>query len=133
MLLSLIFLQENDRVEPESQPGPNQTIMSSTPGNGKKPKRARTLGPDEVPSAESRKAEAQAARAITSAAGRIADAAEVMINCMNDFRGNIASLANRNYREIQQSTGALKQLVSLLFLFLSRRNKIIASCFMLIK
>ena len=85
--------------------------MSSTPGN-KKLKRLRTINPDEISDMEVKRADLQASYAIKAAADKIMEAANLNINCMTELRPEIKSLANRNYREIQMSANAVKQLVS---------------------
>ena len=95
--------------------------MSSTPGNGKK-KRTKIVGPEEAVEFEPRKHDIRAAKAITVASDRIYEAAEIIVNTMADLKTSIVSLANRNYREIQQSTGAVKQLVSGFYSFFMYAN-----------
>ena len=56
-----------------------------------------------------------AANAMREAAEKITEAASMKVNCMQELKPEIKSLANRNYREIQLSAKALKQLVSFLF------------------
>ena len=85
--------------------------MSSTPGN-KKLKRLRTINPDEISDMEVKRADLQASYAIKAAADKIMEVANLIINCMTELRPEIKSLANRNYREIQMSANAVKQLVS---------------------
>ena len=53
-----------------------------------------------------------AANAMREAAEKITEAASMIVNCMQELKPEIKSLANRNYREIQLSANALKQLVS---------------------
>ena len=36
----------------------------------------------------------------------------MIVNCMQELKPEVKSLANRNYREIQMSANAVKQLVS---------------------
>ena len=86
--------------------------LSSTPGAVKKVKRARTISPDDVAEFKSRKIDREATDSIKAAADKIMDAAIFFINCMNDLRPELRALSNRNYREIQISTNAVKQLVS---------------------
>ena len=94
---------------------------SSTPAN-KKIKRAKTINPDDVYAMKMNRAENESGNAIKEAAEKISQAAEkisqaaVMIsNCMQEFKPELKSLANRNYREIQMSTNAVKQLVGKVF------------------
>ena len=54
----------------------------------------------------------EAADAIKMAADKIMEAATLIVNCMTELRPELKSLSNRNYREIQMSTNAVKQLVS---------------------
>ena len=54
----------------------------------------------------------EAADAIKMAADKIMEAAALIVNCMTELRPELKSLSNRNYREIQMSTNAVKQLVS---------------------
>ena len=86
--------------------------LSSTPGAVKKVKRARTINPDDVAEFKSRKIDREATDSIKAAADKIMDAAMLFINCMNDLKPELRALSNRNYREIQISTNAVKQLVS---------------------
>ena len=86
--------------------------LSSTPGAVKKVKHARTKIPDDVAEFKSRKIDREATDSIKAAADKIMDAAMLFINCMNDLRPELRALSNRNYREIQTSTNAFKQLVS---------------------
>ena len=69
------------------------------------------MGPEDLSELEVKKMDLRAARAITSAAQRITDAAETIVNCMTELKPSLQALANRNHREIVQSTGAVKQLV----------------------
>ena len=89
-----------------------QPKLSSTPGNAKKMKRGKTYGPKEVAVTEVQRAEIEASEKISKAADKIMDAAVLIIDCMKELKPSISSLANRNYREIQMSSNALKQLVS---------------------
>ena len=54
----------------------------------------------------------EAADAIKMAADKIMEAATLIVNCKTELRPELKSLSNRNYREIQMSTNAVKQLVS---------------------
>ena len=54
----------------------------------------------------------EAADEIKMAADKIMEAATLIVNCMTELRPELKSLSNRNYREIQMSTNAVKQLVS---------------------
>ena len=54
----------------------------------------------------------EAADAIKMAADKIMEAATPIVNCMTELRPELKSLSNRNYREIQMSTNAVKQLES---------------------
>ena len=56
--------------------------------------------------------ELRLADAIKMAADKIMEAATLIANCMTELRPELKSLYNRNYREIQMSTNAVKQLVS---------------------
>ena len=85
--------------------------MSSIPADSKKLKRGRTFGPDDLCEIETKKADIRAAEAITSAAGKISDAADKIVNCLNDLKPALQALANRNHREIMQTSSAVKQLV----------------------
>ena len=62
-----------------------------------------------------KKADLKAAKAITAAAAKNADAADTIVNCMTELKPTLQSLANRNHREILQTTSAVKQLVMLVF------------------
>ena len=62
-----------------------------------------------------RRADLEAAQAIKGAADKILEAANLITNCMNEFRPELKALANRNYREIQMSSNAIRQLVSMFF------------------
>ena len=86
--------------------------LSSTPGNMKKLKRGKALNPEDVALLKSRKTDREAAESIKNAADKIMEAAQLIINCMNELRPELKALSNRNYREIQISTNAVKQLVS---------------------
>ena len=86
--------------------------LSSTPGAVKKVKRARTINPDDVAEFKARKIDREATESIKANADKIMDAAMLFINCLNDLRPELRALSNRNYREIQISTNAFKQLVS---------------------
>ena len=92
--------------------------LSSTPGN-KKLKKRKAVGPEEVTDVIVQKAELEASKAIIRAADKIADAADKIVNCVTELRSDIrtefkpavTALGNRNYREIQMTTNAVKQLV----------------------
>ena len=86
--------------------------LSSTPGNTKKLKRAKTLNPEDVAILKSRRVDREASESIKNAADKIMEAAMLIINCMNELKPELRALSNRNYREIQMSTNAVKQLVS---------------------
>ena len=45
------------------------------------------------------------------AADEIMEAAQLIINCMTELKPELKALSNRNYREIQISTNAVKHLV----------------------
>ena len=67
---------------------------------------------------EVKRADLEAAEAIKLAADKILEAAVLISNCVRELQPEIKSLANRNYREIQMSSNAMRQLVSsLVFLF----------------
>ena len=83
---------------------------SSTPGN-KKMKRTKTVNPDDITEMEVRRSDLEASLAIKEAADKIVHAAEMIVNCMQELKPEIRSLTNRNYKEIQMSTNAVKQLV----------------------
>ena len=92
---------------------------SSTPAN-KKIKR--TINPDDVYAMKMNRAENESGKAIKEAADKISQAAEkiseaaaMISNCMQEFKPELKSLSNRNYREIQMSTNAVKQLVGRVF------------------
>ena len=85
--------------------------FSSTPGNNKKLKRGKLLRPEDITEMKTRRTDREAAEAIRSAADKIMDAAVLITNCMNDLKPELRALSNRNYREIQISTNAVKQLV----------------------
>ena len=87
---------------------------SSTPGN-KKIKRPRLVNPEDLTELEVNRADLEAAQAIEGAADKIWEAANLIANCMNEFRPELKALANRNYREIQMSSNAIRQLVSIFF------------------
>ena len=59
-----------------------------------------------------RHADREAAEAIKIAADKIMEAATLIVNCMTELRPELKTLSNRNYREIQMSTNAVKQLIS---------------------
>ena len=83
---------------------------SSTPAN-KKLKRTKTVNPDDITEMEVRRSDREASLAIKEAADKIVHAAEMIVNCMQELKPEIRSLTNRNYKEIQMSTNAVKQLV----------------------
>ena len=62
-----------------------------------------------------RRADLEAAQAIKRTADKILEAANLIANCMNEFSPEFKALANRNYREIQMSSNAIRQLVSIFF------------------
>ena len=97
----------------------NNPQFSSTPGKKtKKVKRPRIVHPDEMADLEVKRADLEAAEAIKLAADKIMEAAVLISNCVRELQPEIESLANRNYREIQMSSNAMRQLVSsLVFLF----------------
>ena len=88
-----------------------QPKRSSTPAN-KKLRRTKTISPQDVTEKKLLRADLEAANAIKEAAAKITDAAAMIVICMHELKLEIKSLANRNYREIQMSADALKQLVS---------------------
>ena len=83
---------------------------SSTPAN-RKIKRAKTINPEDLTDMEIKRVDLEAATAMKEAADKIMHAADMIVNCMQELKPEIKSLANRNYREIQMSTNAVKQLV----------------------
>ena len=97
-------LQENQ----ENLAKPRQ---SSTPAN-RKLKRPKTINPEDLTEMEVRWADLDAANAIKEAAEKINQAAVMIVNCMQELKPEIKSLANQNYHEIQMSSNAVKQLVS---------------------
>ena len=84
--------------------------FSSTPAN-KKMKRTRTVNPDDITEMEVMRSDLEASHAIKEAADKIVHAAEMIVNCMQELKPEIRSLTNQNYKEIQMSTNAVKQLV----------------------
>ena len=102
-------------------------MVSFTPGNAKKMKRGKTYGPKQVEMTEVQRAEVEASQKISQAADKIMEAAVLITGCMKELKPSIASLANRNYREIQLSSNALKQLVSCSFCY---RNPAAILCFL---
>ncbi|XP_075242665.1 uncharacterized protein LOC142337336 [Convolutriloba macropyga] len=89
----------------------NNPQFSSTPGNKtKKVKRPRIVHPDEMADLEVKRADLEAAEAIKLAADKILEAAVLISNCVRELQPEIKSLANRNYREIQMSSNAMRQL-----------------------
>ena len=88
--------------------------LSSTPGNKKlKAKRNKAMNPDEVTESKVRRIDGEASEAMKLAADKIMDAATLIVNCMTELKPELKALSNRNYREIQMSTNAVKQLVSI--------------------
>ena len=67
---------------------------------------------------EARRADREASISIKQAADKIMEAATMIVNCMQDLKPKIKSLANRNYREKQMSSNAVKQLVSGSYFFI---------------
>ena len=92
----------------------------------KKLKRSKALNPDDVAHLEVKRVDREAAESMKAAADIIMEAAMLIINCMNDLRPELKALSNRNYREIQISANAVKQLVSEVFSFFVS----ICNCFM---
>ena len=92
----------------------NHPKYSSTPAN-KKLKRGKVVHPEEVPERKKRREKMLAANAMREAAEKITEAASMIVKCMKELKPEIKSLDNRNYREIQLSANALKQLVSFSF------------------
>ena len=64
---------------------------------------------------EVKRAELEASEAIKTAADKIMDAAVMITNCMRELQPKLKSIANRNYREIQMSANAIRQLVRFFF------------------
>ena len=85
--------------------------FSSTPAN-RKLKKTKAINPEDITEMEVQRADLEAASAIKEAAEKISQAAVAIVNCMQELKPEIKSLANRNYKEIQMSTNAVKQLVS---------------------
>ena len=67
---------------------------------------------------EVKRADLEAAEAIKLAADKIMEAAVLISSCVRELQPEIKSLANRNYREIQMSSNAMRQLVSSLVFFI---------------
>ena len=90
--------------------------LSSTPGCSKKIKvrKNKALDPDEVHKLKFRKVDKEASESMKIAVEKIFEAATLIVNCMTELRPKLKALSNRNYREIQMSTNAVKQLVSIL-------------------
>ena len=86
---------------------------SSTPAN-RKLKRTKPIDPEDINAMEIKRVDTEAANAIKEAADKIMQAAAMIVNCMQELKPEIKSLSNRNYREIQMSTNAVKQLVSVI-------------------
>ena len=78
-------------------------------------KRARTINPSEVNDTKYRRVDREATDAIKAEADKMMEAADKIINCMSELKPELKSLSDRNYREIQISTNAVKQLVSINF------------------
>ena len=109
----------------------DQPKHSSTPAN-RKMKRAKTINPEDLTDMEIKRADLEAATAMKEAADKIMHAAEMIVNCMQELKPEIKSLANRNYREIQMSTNAVKQLVCFNFsccFFFSEKKPFMFSIF----
>ena len=104
-------LNVSDQALKGSQENLAKPKHSSTPAN-RKLKKARTVHPEDLNEMEVRRADLEAANAIKQAAEKINEAAVMIVNCMQELKPEIKSLANRNYREIQMSSNAVKQLVS---------------------
>ena len=88
--------------------------LSSTPGVNKKIKlkRSKAINPDEISETKIRRVDREASDAMKNAADKIMEAATLIVNCMTELRPELKSFSNKNYREIQMSTNAIKQLVS---------------------
>ena len=91
--------------------GNNDAPKSSMPAN-RKMKRCKLVKPEDITEMEVRRADMEAASAIREAADKIKEAAVMIVNSMQELKPEIKALSNRNYREIQMSTNAVKQLVS---------------------
>ena len=64
---------------------------------------------------EVKRAYLEAAEAIKLVADKIMEAAVLISNCVRELQPEIKPLGNINYREIQMSSNAMRQLVSSLF------------------
>ena len=117
--MTLLFLKKFCYGENLPRHELNNPQFISTPGNkNKKVKRPIIVHPDEMADLEVKRADLEAAEAIKLAADKIMEAAVLISNCVRELQPEIKSLANRNYREIQMSSNAMRQLVSsLVFLF----------------
>ena len=95
------------------------TAVSSTPGNVKKQKKRKIVGPSEIEQVQFQKGELESFKAISKAADKMMEAAESIVRCIKELRSDlrtelkpaITSLGIRNYGEIQLSANAIKQLV----------------------
>ena len=70
------------------------------------------MHPDEIADLEVKRADLEAAEAIKLAADKIMEAAVLISKYVKELMSDIKSLANRNYREFQMSSNAMRQLVS---------------------
>ena len=75
-------------------------------------KRGKAVNPADTDTSTTRYVGREAADAIKMAADKIIEAATLIVNCMTELRTELKALSKRNYREIQMSTNAVKQLVS---------------------
>ena len=107
-----MIFQNNNAVSTEVQ---SQKPVSSTPGNLKKVKRSKTVTPGEAIELKYRRVDREASDAMKTAADKIMEAATLIVNCMTELRPELKALSNRNYKEIQMSTNAVKQLVNIKF------------------
>ena len=113
--LKVGFFQESgtSKANPLIEP---KKPLSSTLGNIKKLKikRNKALDPDDVSQSKLRRVDREASDAMKMAADKIMEAATLIVNCMTELRPELKALSIRNYREIQLSTNAVKQLVRIL-------------------
>ena len=105
-----LFFWNSEEFNAAGRSKSHRIFFSLTPGN-KKLKRLRTTNPEEINDMEVKRADLQASYAIKVAADKIMVAANLIINCMKELRSQFNTLANKNYREIQMSANAVKQLV----------------------
>ena len=106
------FLHNSHKTFVQNGPSPSANRASSTPGNVKKPKRGKTMKPDEVKGMVEKNMQREISRKQLEATEKQIDTINLLNNTVKELNASVRALENRNYNQLQQFSNQMKYMVS---------------------